>query len=94
MHTVVKRTHVYLTEEQDRRLTARARREGVSKSDLIRRALDAYLGDDRSEEEALARLRATVRWYRENPVEGDWDLEAWRAADVVRQKELDRRWRS
>jgi hypothetical protein len=40
---IVRRTQIYLDEEQDRRLARRARAEGVTKSRLIRRAIDAYL---------------------------------------------------
>ncbi len=40
----MKRTQIYLDEEQDRLLRERAREAGVTKSELIRRALSAFLG--------------------------------------------------
>lgn len=39
----MKRTQIYLDERQDDRLGARARSTGVTKSALIRAAIDAYL---------------------------------------------------
>ena len=42
----MKRTNFYLTEKQMERLHARAEREGVAISELIRRAVDAFLAWD------------------------------------------------
>lgn len=41
---IVKRTQIYLDEEQDRILAARAVDTGRTKSQLIREAIDTYLG--------------------------------------------------
>ncbi len=50
------RTQVYLTEKQRRRIDQVTAAEGVPMAEVIRRALDAYLGD---EEGADSALRAT-----------------------------------
>lgn len=50
------RTQVYLTEEQRRRIDQVTAAEGIPMAAVIRRALDAYLGDDVG---ADAALRAT-----------------------------------
>jgi Arc/MetJ-type ribon-helix-helix transcriptional regulator len=39
----MRRTQIYLDEEQDRRLAARARADGTTKSALIREAIDLLL---------------------------------------------------
>lgn len=40
------RTNIYLTDEQRAQLDARARAEGVSRAELIRRVLDQALGGE------------------------------------------------
>lgn len=40
------RTQVYLTERQRRRIDQLADAEGVAMAEIVRRALDEYLGDD------------------------------------------------
>jgi predicted DNA-binding protein len=40
------RTQVYLTEEQRQRIDALAEAEGVTMAEIVRRALDVYLGDE------------------------------------------------
>jgi predicted transcriptional regulator len=56
----VHRTQIYLADEQQSRLSERARRSGRTRSDLIREAIDRYLeaGDDSAD--ALASFRAAV----------------------------------
>jgi hypothetical protein len=44
-----KRTQIYLTAEQLRRLDERSRREGKTQAELVRRAVDAYLADRTSD---------------------------------------------
>lgn len=56
----MKRTQIYLDDEQDRRLAARAGASGRTKSDLIREAIDAYLDGAPSKEVRLARFRAAA----------------------------------
>jgi predicted transcriptional regulator len=43
---IVKRTQIYLDDEQEARLDRRARATGVTRSALIRAAVDAFLGRD------------------------------------------------
>jgi len=49
------RTQIYLTEEQRRRIDQVAEAEGLAMAEVIRRALDEYLGDDIDAHVALAR---------------------------------------
>jgi hypothetical protein len=48
------RTQIYLTEDQRARIDRVAEAEGVTMAELIRRALDQYLGDDTDPSAALA----------------------------------------
>lgn len=48
------RTQVYLTEEQRRRIDQAAAVEGVTMAEVIRRAVDDYLGDEADATSALA----------------------------------------
>jgi hypothetical protein len=48
------RTQIYLTAEQRRRIDQAAAREGVTMAEVIRRALNVYLGDDVDASTALA----------------------------------------
>src|SRR5476649_1607410 len=48
------RTQVYLTETQRRRMDNMARAKGVPMAEIVRRALDAYLGSDIDPSVALA----------------------------------------
>ncbi len=53
----MKRTNIYLTEDQQRCLSSKAKEEGVTKSKIVRRILDEALLDtapSRSVEDALA----------------------------------------
>jgi predicted transcriptional regulator len=48
------RTQVYLTDEQRRKIDEIARAEGVTLAEVVRRALDSYLGAEREAAAALA----------------------------------------
>jgi hypothetical protein len=48
------RTQIYLTEDQRARIDRAAEAEGVTMAELVRRALDEYLGDDTDPTSALA----------------------------------------
>jgi metal-responsive CopG/Arc/MetJ family transcriptional regulator len=48
------RTQIYLTEDQRARIDRVVEAEGVSMAELIRRALDQYLGDDTDPSASLA----------------------------------------
>lgn len=93
---IVKRTQIYLEESQHRQLAARAAGTGRTKSDLIRDAIDRYLGAD-DEDHALACFRAGLRGtagiapYLPSGVEYVAEL---RETDRVRDETLERHWRS
>jgi len=55
----MRRTQIYLTEEQDRLLMERARDQGLSKAEVIRRLLDERLGNGPNHERAEA-IRTTA----------------------------------
>jgi predicted DNA-binding protein len=57
---IMRRTQIYLGEEQDRRLAEHALATGRTKSDLIREAVDRFLDTPLTEEEELARFRAAA----------------------------------
>ena len=73
LYMAARRTQVYLTQEQRRRLDERRRREQRSMAELVREALDAYLANRSSDPEqaldstfgALPRLKV--------PTRGEWD---------------------
>ena len=90
---IMKRTQIYLEANQDRRLAARATAGGVTKSTLIREAVETYLSTPDAEDR-LARFRAaldaaagTLQWLPD----GATYVETIRAADTDRQAELDER---
>lgn len=56
----MQRTQIYITEEQQRRIAARAADAGVSKAQVIRRMLDEGLGVDDGAEERRRAIRATA----------------------------------
>jgi Ribbon-helix-helix protein, copG family len=56
----MRRTQVYITEEQDERIAARAVDTGVSKAEVIRRALDRGLGVDDGRGERRRAIEATA----------------------------------
>ena len=90
---IMKRTQIYLEADQDRRLAARATAGGVTKSTLIREAVETYLSTP-DEAEQLARFRAAldaVAGTLERLPAGAAYVEAIRAADADRQAELDDR---
>ncbi|MBA2383452.1 MAG: ribbon-helix-helix protein, CopG family [Actinobacteria bacterium] len=55
----MRRTQIYITEEQDRRLVERAKDAGISKAEAIRRVLDRALDAGDPEAEAHAIIEAT-----------------------------------
>jgi len=80
----MRRTQIYLTEEQDRILTERARASRVSKAALIRQALDAALGIDGGGEGRRQVIRSTSGILADAP---DWP--EWLAS--VRGRSADER---
>jgi predicted DNA-binding protein len=90
---IMKRTQIYLEADQDRRLATRATASGVTKSTLIREAIETYLAIPGDADE-LAQFRAAVDAVAEAPLQvpdGETYVETIRAADAARQAGLDER---
>jgi Ribbon-helix-helix protein, copG family len=94
---IVKRTQIYLDDTQSDQLSRRAAAEGLTKSALIRRAVDAYLDDEGDEELRLTRFKVAVEAVAgaaPDLPQGSLYVERLRALDVQRQEEVDRRRRA
>ena len=90
---IMKRTQIYLDADQDRRLTVRARAAGTTKSTLIREAIETYLTTP-GDADRLTAFRAAVDAVERSPVtlqDGAAYVEALRAADELRDEEIERR---
>lgn len=91
---IMKRTQIYVDEEQDESLARRAAATGVTKSTLIREAIDAYLKGRPDERLRLDRFRAAVRSAAGSAdylPDGKSYVAALRALDLRRQDEIERR---
>jgi predicted DNA-binding protein len=91
---IVRRTQIYLEEEQDGRLARRAAAMGVTKSTLIRRAIDNFLSGSPDDATRLARFRAAVDALAASPLDlpdGRAYVESVRAGDQRRQRDIERR---
>jgi hypothetical protein len=95
---IVKRTQIYLDDGQDDRLARRAAAEGLTKSALIRRAVDEYLDADGGNDDLrLARFKAAVEAVAGTVPDlqrGALYVERLRALDADRREELERRRRA
>ncbi len=94
---IMKRTQIYLDATQDDELARRAAAEGLTKSALIRRALDVYLNGVDDDELRLARFKAAVEavaGVAPQLAEGSLYVERLRALDLHRQEEIERRRRA
>jgi len=90
---IMKRTQIYLEADQDRRLAARASGNGVTKSTLIREAIETYLATP-DHADQLAQFRAAIEAVADAPAQlpdGASYVETIRSADAARQAELDER---
>lgn len=90
---IMKRTQIYIDENQDARLSKRAEAAGVTKSSLIRQALDEFLEGPLDEKARLSRFVSTVEEIVKTPLDlpdGAAYVEEIRARDVERQEELQR----
>ena len=67
----MRRTQIYLTDEQDRLLSERARDQGLSKAEVIRRLLDERLGAGSNQERAEA-IRRTAGLLADYPDWPEW----------------------
>lgn len=68
----MKRTQIYITEQQDQRIGALAVDLGVSKAEVIRQMIDRDLGGDATGEEALSIIRATAGLLSDYPSWREW----------------------
>lgn len=89
---MVKQTQIYLDERQDELLGRRASAAGITKSDLIRRVIDAFLTTTPDEATRLQDFRAAVREAAGSapslPDGADY-VHALRRGDVHRLEDLD-----
>jgi predicted transcriptional regulator len=71
----MRRTQIYLHEEQDARLERRARAGGVTKSALIRAAIDRFLSREPSPSDLEGALQETFGALPDitTPDRGEWD---------------------
>jgi predicted DNA-binding protein len=94
---IVKRTQIYLHEDQARALARRSDARGVTSSHLIREAIERYLTEPEDEAAELARQRAALRdafgSLRRLP-QGSAYVDEVRTSDRERAKRLEARWRS
>lgn len=91
---IMKRTQIYLEDEQDLRLARRAATAGVTKSTLIRQAIDVFLEAPRNEAARMARFRRALDEVETSPAsfpDGFSYVEQLRLLDVRRQAELEQR---
>jgi len=88
----LKRTQIYLDEQHDRELARRAKATGVTKSELIRRAIDKLLAGPDDADRRLTRFRRAVAAAAgrvPDLPEGRVYVERLRRADIERQREID-----
>jgi predicted DNA-binding protein len=91
---IMRRTQIYLEELQDERLTRRAAAQGVTKSTLIREAIEEYLASGEEESLRVDRLHAALKeaaGIAPYLPDGASYVEEMRRADVRRQQELEAR---
>jgi hypothetical protein len=68
----MRRTQLYLTEEQRRRLKRKADDAGASEAEVVRRILDVALGIDDSGAERVAAIDATAGILADAPDWPEW----------------------
>lgn len=91
---IMRRTQIYLDEDQVRELGRRAEVRGTTASKMIREAIDQYLAGSDDESERLARYRAAIEEsFGAAPylAEGARYVDEIRAADRERERSLQER---
>jgi predicted DNA-binding protein len=91
---IVRRTQIYLDESQHERLGRRARAIGTTTSDLIREAVDAYLGGPEDQRAQLLAFRAAVHaaaGAAHRLPKGSRYVEELRRGDLERERDLQER---
>jgi hypothetical protein len=94
LRNIVKRTQIYLEAGQRKELDRRASAAGVTRSTLIRQAIDEFLQSPTDPDARLAQFRAAVLEVARNPLplpDGRSYVEAIRAADLIRHEAFERR---
>lgn len=90
----MRRTQIYLGEEQEAQLEARSRATGDTKSAIIRDAVDAFFADDATAASSgLARMRTALSeasGAADYLPDGADYVEEVRARDAARLDDLDR----
>lgn len=87
----MRRTQIYLDDQQHSGLSALAKKRGVTASAVIREAIDQYIAQRLSPQEKLAELRALgAKFGAATPAADDSAaiVEKLRSADVDRLKSL------
>ena len=90
---IMKRTQIYLDEHQDERLAHRARSAGITKSTVIREAIEEYLAKP-DEDARFSELRAVLDELARKPLPlpgGAAYVDALREADALRDAEIESR---
>ncbi len=77
----MQRTNIYLTDEQQDLLRDRARDEGVSKAELIRRLLDEALGLSMAKGDLLAAVEESAGVWADRTDEEIAEVFHWRTFD-------------
>lgn len=82
---IMNRTQIYLTDEEERALSDRAKKTGRSKSDLIREAIDGtYLATATDAREVLKVLKSTAGAWRDRRETGSEYVEKLRTGRLGR----------
>ena len=68
----MRRTQLYLTDEQRERIARQADDAGVSQAEIVRRLLDGALGIDAGAEERVAAIDATAGLLSDAPDWPEW----------------------
>jgi predicted DNA-binding protein len=91
---IMKRTQIYLESDQDRRLAKRATAAGITKSTLIREAIEFYLASSPDDAARLAQFHDALDVVERSPVDlanGRAYVERVRQADERRREEIEKR---
>ena len=85
----MKRTQIYIREDQAQRILEEAEERGVSQAELIRQILDAALDTGDAEAEARAAILATAGVLRDAPDWPEWQRSVRGRTAADRLDELD-----
>ena len=89
----MKRTQIYLDEDQDAKLARRASSAGTTKSWLIRQAIDSFLEGPSDDAGRLAQFQGALKNLVESPLalqDGKSYVEQLRARDRRREEDLEK----